>query len=82
MVAGSRTARTMVASIRTAVASPTPIILKSSELSVAKMPNTATITAAALVTTPAVALMPVATASSVRLPRSNASRTRERIRTW
>jgi ATP/maltotriose-dependent transcriptional regulator MalT len=54
MVDGTRIARTMVASIRTAVARPTPIILKSIISSVAKIANTATITTAALVTTPAV----------------------------
>src|SRR5215218_10520108 len=53
IVAGSSTARTSVASIRIAAARPTPIILNSSMLSVAKIANTATITAAALVTTPA-----------------------------
>src|SRR5947208_1539092 len=56
--AGSRTARTIVASIRIATARPTPICLKSSALSVAKIANTATITIAALVTVPAVALIP------------------------
>src|SRR5215204_7374477 len=68
--AGNRTARIMVASIRTAAASPTPIILKSSALSVAKIANTNTITTAALVTVPAVLLIPCATASSVLIPLS------------
>ena len=58
IAAGSRTARTIVASMRIAAARPTPIILKSSIPSVAKIENTATITIAALVTTPAVALIP------------------------
>ena len=38
--------------------------------SVAKIPNAPTMTTAALVTTPAVVLIPCATASSVRMPRS------------
>ena len=42
-----------------AEARPTPICLNSIDDSVAKMANTATITIAALVTTPAVLLMPV-----------------------
>jgi len=50
--------------------------------SVAKMENTEIITTAALVTTPAVLLMPIATACSVLAPRSNASRMRERMNTW
>jgi hypothetical protein len=54
----------------------------SSVLSVAKIANTATITIAALVTVPAVALMPWATASSVFMPRSKASRIRLRMNTW
>ena len=49
---------------------------------VPKMPNTATITIAALVTTPAVRLIPCATASSVRMPLSKASRIRLRMNTW
>ena len=57
----------MVASMRTAAARPTPISFMSIRLSVAKIENTATITIAALVTTPAVLLDAVATASSVRL---------------
>ena len=69
MAAGSSTARTSVASSAMATARPTPICLNSIRLSVAKIENTPTITTAALVTTPAVALMPCATASSVRSPR-------------
>jgi len=61
-VAGSRTARTIVASMRIAAARPTPGCLNSIAPSVAKIANTAIITAAALVTTPAVDLMPSATA--------------------
>jgi hypothetical protein len=52
MLAGSRTARTIVASMRTASARPTPISLKSMELSVARIENTPIITVAALVTMP------------------------------
>ena len=66
----------IVASINTATANPTPICLKSSALRVAKMANTKTITSAALVTTPAVLLIPCEIASSVLIPRSYASRTR------
>ena len=46
------------------------------------MANTATITTAALVTTPAVDLMPWRTASSVRIPPSTASRMRLTMNTW
>ena len=70
MVAGSRTARMIVASISTASARPTPICLNSSIRRVAKIPKTATITIAALVTTEAVLAMPWATACSVLMPRS------------
>ena len=69
-MAGSSTPRTIVASIRTATARPMPSCLKSSSESVAKIEKTPTITIAALVTTPAVDLMPSATASSVLMPRS------------
>ena len=82
MVAGSSTARTSVASIRIAAARPTPICFMSCELLRAKVENTATITTAALVTTPAVLLIPWATAFSVLMPRSTASRTRLRMNTW
>ena len=47
-----------------------------------KTENTATITIAALVTTPAVVLIPCAIASSVLAPRANASRIRLRMNTW
>ena len=50
--------------------------------SVAKMPNTPTITSAAALTTPAVDLMPWLTASSVDSPRSTASLIRLRMNTW
>ena len=53
MAEGSRTARTSVASMRIAAASPTPSCLNSKADNVAKIENTATITMAALVTVPA-----------------------------
>ncbi len=56
----------MVASIRIAAASPTPNCLKIIACSVPKIAKTPTITIAALVTTPAVVLIPWAIASSVR----------------
>ena len=67
-IAGSITSRTRVASSRIAEASPTPIIFISIIDSVAKIANTETITAAALVTTPAVSAMPRSTASPGRQP--------------
>ena len=70
IAAGRRTARTIVASIRIAAASPTPNCLKISIESVAKTEKTQTITIAALVTTPAVDRIPCETASSVLMPRS------------
>src|SRR5256714_1181562 len=70
IVAGSSTPRMIVASIRMATARPTPICLSSSELSVAKIPNTPTITTAALVTVPAVLLIALLTASAVLAPPS------------
>ena len=45
-------------------------LLEAAASSVPKSENTATMTTAALVTTPAVLLMPCATASSVVMPRS------------
>ena len=72
----------MVASSRTATAAPTPNCLMSSTERVAKSPKTPTITMAALVTTPAVLLMPAETASSVDMPPSRSSFTRERMKTW
>ena len=68
-------ARTIVASIRIAAASPTPNCLKNSIESVPKTAKTQTMTIAALVTTPAVDLIPCAIASSVlargRTPRGS-----------
>ena len=76
IVAGSRTPRTIVASIRIAAASPTPNCLKNSIDSVAKTANTQTITTAALVTTLAVERIPSEIASSIVAPRWNRSRIR------
>src|SRR5690242_11227120 len=76
MDAGSRTALTMVASIRIAEARPTPACLTSNWLRVPKIANTPTMTSAALVTTPAVRVTPYVTASSVVMPASTASRIR------
>ena len=64
MTDGSSTMRTTVASMSTAEAKATPSCLKSTSLSVAKIANTATITRAALVMTPAVVVIPSATASA------------------
>src|SRR5919106_1010030 len=80
--AGSNTPRTIVASIRTAAASPTPNCLNPSKDSAPKTEKTATMTTAALVTTPAVDLIPCATASSMLAPRSKVSRIRLRMKTW
>src|SRR6185503_15802282 len=68
--AGSSTARTSVASISTATPSPTPSSLKKTSDSVANTPKTAIMTTAALVTTPAVVLIPCDTASDVGIPLS------------
>src|SRR5581483_5633122 len=62
IVAGRSTPRMIVASSSTATASPVPICLMSSEESDANSANTATITAAADVTVPAVVRIPVETA--------------------
>ena len=72
----------MVASIRIAAASPTPNCLKNGIESVAKTANTQTMTIAALVTTPAVDLIPCVTASSIVAPRSKVSRMRLMMKTW
>ena len=70
MLAGSRTPRISVASSRTANARPTPICLNMMNERLPKIANTATITIAALVTTPAVFLIACDTASSVLMPLS------------
>src|SRR5215213_5546122 len=80
--AGRSTARTIVASIRTAAARPTPNCLNISRDSAAKTEKTATMTIAALVTTPAVDLIPYETASSMLAPRSNVYRIRVMMKTW
>jgi hypothetical protein len=82
IVAGRSIARTMVASTSTAAASPIPSSFMSMIGSVAKIEKTPTMTRAALETVPAVVLIPCATASSVVMPRSYASRTRLRMNTW
>ena len=71
----------IVASIRTATASPMPISFMSRIGISAKTKKTPTITSAALVTTPAVVVIPYSTASFVERPRSYASRTRLRMKT-
>ena len=70
IVAGSSTARTIVASSRTATARPMPISFMSRIGMSANTANAPTMTSAALETTPAVVMMPCATASSVFIPRS------------
>ena len=70
MLAGSRTPRISVASSRMANDRPRPICLNIIHESVPKIANTQTMTTAALVTTPAVLLIAVETASSVFMPRS------------
>ena len=60
----------MVASIRIAAASPTPICLKIMNESTPKIEKTQTITIAALVITPAVVLIPCAIACVGAQPRS------------
>ena len=82
ITAGSTTARMIVASIRMALASPTPSCFMSNVDSVPKMPNTPTITTAALVTTPAERVMPWATASRFDAPSRYASRIRLTTNTW
>ena len=71
-----------MASSKTATASPTPNCLKNGIESEPKIAKTQTITTAALVTTPAVDLMPCETASSMDAPRSNVSRIRLMMNTW
>ena len=71
-----------VASMRIAAERPTPIIFISIIDRVAKIANTETITAAALVTTPAVSRIPRATASRVGIPFWTCSRIRLITNTW
>ena len=82
MAAGMSTPRTTVASMRIAVARPMPTILNSITESVAKMENTATMITAALVTTPALAPIPLLIASFVGNPRERSSRILLRMNTW
>jgi predicted nucleic acid-binding protein len=70
--------RTMVASMRTAAAVPTPRIFRSISGSVVKMENTATMMSAALVTTPALDATPPTIACFGDEPRAHSSRTRLR----
>src|SRR6266487_1379717 len=82
MAAGTSTPRTMLASSRTATAMPTPNILKETRERVAKIEKTATMISAALVTTPALALMPPTIASWVLAPPARSSRMRLWMKTW
>ena len=82
MIDGSITIRTRVASISTATASPIPICFISIMPSVAKTANTDTITAAALVTTPADSVIPLRTASCGDRPSRTPSRIRPSTNTW
>jgi hypothetical protein len=68
--------------MRMATARPKPNCFMSTVETVRKMAKTATMTNAAAETTPAVVLIPCATASSVERPPSYASRTRLRMNTW
>jgi hypothetical protein len=72
----------MVASISTAAAMATPNILNSISDSVAKIENTATMIAAALVTTPALLAMPPVIACRADAPPSRSSLIRLRMNTW
>ncbi len=72
----------IVASISTATASPKPICWNWRMLRVAKTPKTATMMIAALVTVPAVRVMPSRTASCVVSPASWSSLIRLRMKTW
>ncbi len=79
--AGSSTPRTTVASSSTAAAIVMPNSLNSMIDSVAKIENTATMIAAALVTTPALLAIPCVIASRADSPRSRSSRIRLRMNT-
>ncbi len=81
MLAGSSTIRTTVASTRIAVASAMPIILISTSGSAANPANTATMMAAALVTTLAVEPSPPSTARCASRPRVHSSRMRDMMNT-
>ena len=62
MIAGTRTSRTMVASMKIALARPIPMSLRPTWSASANAPNTATMIAAAAVITRAVAARPSVTA--------------------
>lgn len=79
---GSNTARMIVASSSTAAARPTPSSLSETSGRVANRANTATITTAALVITPAVRPIPAVTAARVDSPRSWPSLIRLTTNTW
>ena len=66
----------------TATARPMPISFMSMSGSSANTEKVPTITSAALVTTPAVVLIPCVTACSFERPRSYASRMRLMMNTW
>ena len=82
MSEGSRRLRTIVASTRMATAKPTPNSCMIASWIVKKAPKTQTMIAAALVTVPAVIVIPLTTASLDGRPRSLASFTRVRMKTW
>jgi len=82
MTAGRSTARTTVASSKTAAARPTPICFIDTCDNVPNTENTATMMTAALVTTPAVEAMPRSTASLVDRPRLRFSTIRLTMKTW
>jgi len=82
IAAGISTPRTTVASISTAEAMATPNILNSISDRLAKIENTATMIAAALVTTPALPLIPCTIAAGVACPRCRSSRIRLMMNTW
>ena len=80
-MAGRSTVRMSVASRKTATARPRPSSRMMTRRSVMNTAKTTTMIAAALVTVPAVTVMPRATASRVFAPRSTNSLTRERMKT-
>lgn len=82
IVAGSSTARTSVALEQDGGREAEAELLHVHRRQGGEIANTATITTAAEVTTPAVWWMPPATASSVLAPRSTSSLTRLRMNTW
>jgi hypothetical protein len=77
MVAGTRTIRTMVASIRMAVASPRPSIFSDGTGLATKLRKTAIMISAADVITRPVPARPLATDSALSPVRAYSSRIRE-----